>query len=150
MSLGRLWCEYFENTSRSSSSEESFDEDEPDSWLFNDQSDNRHREFCRMRQLSTAFHKNNQDFTRSKRNSEEKHYLCVAKCSLRGLTEGVDEDSWDEDDSHKACSRNFLFPRSPSSLALLLFIVLNLNSFHEIFFRGVGIRRRITFDTHEN
>ena len=57
---------------------------------------------------------------------------------------------WDEEDSHTAYSHNFLFPRSPSSLALRLFIVLNLNSSHEIFFRGARIRRRITFDTHEN
>ena len=42
MNLGRLRCEYFENTSGSSSSEESSSEDEPDSRLFNDQSDNRH------------------------------------------------------------------------------------------------------------
>ena len=48
------------------------------------------------------------------------------------------------------CSRNFLFPRSPSSLAFRLFIVLNLDSFHEIFFRGARIRRRMTFDTREN
>ena len=46
------------NTSGSGSSEEISSEDEPDSWLFNDQSDNRHREFCRMRQLSTALPKN--------------------------------------------------------------------------------------------
>ena len=39
------------------------------------------------------------------------------------------------------CSRNFLFPRSPSSLAFRLFIVWNLDSFHEIFFRGARIRR---------
>ena len=42
VNLGRLRCEYFENTSGSSSSEESSSEDEPDSRLFNDQSDNRH------------------------------------------------------------------------------------------------------------
>ena len=66
------------------------------------------------------------------------------------FTDCVDEDSWDEDNSHTACSRNFLFPRSPSSLAFRLFIVLNLDSFHGIFFRGARIRRRMTFDTHEN
>ena len=57
------------------------------------------------------------------------------------FTDCVDEDSWDEDNSHTACSRNFLFPRSPSSLAFRLFIVWNLDSFHEIFFRGARIRR---------
>ena len=66
------------------------------------------------------------------------------------FTDSVNGDSWDEDNLHKTCSRNFLFPRSPSSLALRLFIVLNLNSFHEISFRGARIRRRITFDTQEN
>ena len=65
------------------------------------------------------------------------------------FTDCVDEDYWDEDNSHTASSRNFLFPRSPSSLALCLFIVLNLDSFHEIFLRGARIRRRVTFDTHE-
>ena len=48
------------------------------------------------------------------------------------------------------CSRSFLFPRSPSSLAYRLFIVLNLDSFQEIFFRGARIRRQMTLDTHEN
>ena len=38
-------CEDFESTSGNSNSGESTD-DEPDSRLFNDQSDNRHREFC--------------------------------------------------------------------------------------------------------
>ena len=71
VSLGRLRCEYFKNTSGSSSSEGISGEDESDSWLFNDQSENRHRNFCRMRQLSTALHKNNQDLTRSKPNSKE-------------------------------------------------------------------------------
>ena len=71
VSLGRLRCEYFKNTSGSSSSEGISSEDESDSWLFNDQSENRHRNFCRMRQLSTALHKNNQDLTRSKPNSKE-------------------------------------------------------------------------------
>ena len=59
VSLGRLLCDYFKNTSGGSSSEESSSEDESDPWLFNDQSDKRHREFCRIRQLSTALHKNN-------------------------------------------------------------------------------------------
>ena len=36
------------------------------------------------------------------------------------------------------------------SLAFRLFIVLNLDSFHEIFFKGARIRRRMTFATHEN
>ena len=70
VSLGRLRCEYFKNTLGSSSSEESSSKDESDSRLFNDQSGNRHREFWRMRQLSTALHKNNQDLTRSKPNSK--------------------------------------------------------------------------------
>ena len=42
-------CEDFESTSGSSSSEESAIY-EPDSILFNDQIDNKHREFCRMQQ----------------------------------------------------------------------------------------------------
>ena len=63
----------------------------------------------------------------------------------------VDEDSWDEDNSHTACSPNFLFPRSPSSLAFRLFIVFNLDSFLKFFFlRGTRTRRRMTFDTHVN
>ena len=37
VSLGRLWWEYFKNISGRSSSEESSNEDEPDSWLSNDQ-----------------------------------------------------------------------------------------------------------------
>ena len=51
------------------------------------------------------------------------------------FTDCVDEDSWDEDNLHTACSRNFLFPRSPSSLAFRLFIVFNLDSFLKIFFK---------------
>ena len=70
MSLRRLWYEYFENTSGSSTSEESLSEDEPGSCLLNDQGDNRRREFCHMWQFSTALHKNNQDLTRSKANSK--------------------------------------------------------------------------------
>ena len=62
----------------------------------------------------------------------------------------MDEDSLDLDNSHIACSRKVLFLRSPSSLAFRLFIVLNLDSFHGIFFRGARIRRRLTFDTHED
>ena len=56
-------------------------------------------------------------------------------------------ESWFET---RPCSRKVLFLRSPSSLAFRLFIVLNLDSFHGIFFRGARIRRRMTFDTHEN
>ena len=81
-------------------------------------------------------------------------FCCTRLCSIPGrkisFTDCVDEDSWDEENSHTACSRNFLCPRSSSSLAFRLFIVLNLDSFHEIFFRGARIRRRMTFNTHEN
>ena len=163
MSLGRLWCEYFENTSGSSSSEESSYEDKPDSWLFNDQSDNRHREFCRMqhyyRPHFTKITKIWQDLRPIRKSSiilrSGKTLLILLHPPLFNLrrkiffTDCVDEDYWDEDNSHTASSRNFLFPRSPSSLALCLFIVLNLDSFHEIFLRGARIRRRVTFDTHE-
>ena len=41
-------CEDFESTSGSSSEESAIYE--PDSILFNDQIDNKHREFCRMQQ----------------------------------------------------------------------------------------------------
>ena len=164
VSLGRLWYEYFENTSGSSSSEESSNEDKPDSWLFSDQSDNRHREFCRMqhyyRPHFTKITKIWQDLRPIRKSSiilrSGKTLLILLHPLLFNLrrkiffTDCMDEDYWDEDNSHTASSRNLLFPRSPSSLALRLFIVLNLDSFHEIFFRGARIRRRVTFDTHKN
>ena len=54
VNLGPLRCEYFENTSGSSISVESSCEDEPDSWLFNDQSDNMHRFYSSQRHIGHA------------------------------------------------------------------------------------------------
>ena len=123
VSLGRLWCEYFENTSGSSSSEESSNEDKPDSWLFNDQSDNRHREFCRMqhyyRPHFTKITKIWQDLSPIRKSSiilrSRKTLLILLHPLLFNLrrkiffTDCVDEDYWDEDNSHTASSRNFFF-----------------------------------------
>ena len=63
---------------------------------------------------------------------------CVAKFPLRTVWMKILEMKTTRT---QLCSRNFLFPRSPSSLAFRLFIVWNLDSFHEIFFRGARIRR---------